>query len=129
AGRSAAFVFHTPHAASCRYVVRPTTGRRADEREGSEALEATAALPVGDGRFVGGELHVRGIHVVADDVLAERVLRQLRVRQQIAGAAQVGGQALRVAGVRAALGDGRQLQLVLDAVDAGRDEGGGREVG
>src|SRR5215217_8012932 len=117
AGRKLARTSHTPVCACCRYVVKPMTGRadvKPPERPGIwgfsrllalklEPLKATHPFPVGHRRIERGQFHTRIVEVVLDDVVAERLTRDLRFSEQRGGLGERGGQSLRAAGICIAL--------------------------
>src|SRR3954453_4462681 len=96
---------------------------------GLEPLEATEALPVGDGRVEGRELDAGVVEVVRDDLLAERLARDGAGAEQLGGVAEGRRHARLVGEVGVALVGRLELELVVDAVQAAGDERREREVG
>src|SRR3954447_11668562 len=98
-------------------------------RRGSEAFEATDALPVGHRRLERRELHACRVRIVGDDVVAERGPGDLALLEQVAGGGEGRRHARRVTGVRVP-GDRRlERELVLDPVQSRREQRGDRDVG
>src|SRR4051794_32122830 len=88
----------------------------------SEPLETTDPLPIGDRRVEGLEFDARVVQVVLDALGAEALLGARRVGEQLGGIAQVRRNARGIRAISVSLEDRLELELVLDAVQAARDE-------
>src|SRR5207302_10602289 len=89
---------------------------------------ATNALPVGDRRLERGQLEVGPMHVVIDDVAAEGGAGDLALGEQVFSRAHRMWNMWVVALVSAAFGRRLELQLRVQAMQAGGDHGGDSEM-
>src|ERR1700761_6478477 len=106
----------------CRLVAASPAIRLAPAAACSETLEATDALPVGDGGGVGVQLDAGGVEVVLDDVGAEGRLGDLALGEQVGCVAQAGRHPGLVRVVSVAGERGPERQLVLDAMEPAGDQ-------
>src|SRR5687767_4371730 len=123
---SAAGASQTPQRACSAYAVIPMTGRTATSLP---ALEEPLALVAGDDLVEEALLGARVVQVVVDDVVAERRARHRPLLERRDRLAQGVREALGVRLVRIPFERGRQLELVLDPVEPGREERGEAQVG
>src|SRR5438094_5057717 len=117
---SAAGSCQAPHAAASTYVVMPTTGL--------PTLEHPLALVVGHNGVEETLLRARVVQVVIDHLVAEQRARHRPVLEPVDRLSQRVREALDVGLVRVALECGPELELLLDSVQAGREERRERKV-
>src|SRR5256714_8504517 len=122
AGTRTASSSQAPNRARVRYVVTPTTGRAL------ATLEHPLALVARDDLVEEPLLDARVVEVVVDHVVSERGARERPLLEGGRRLAQRRGEPLRARLVRVAVGRRRQLELLLDPVQAGGEQHGEREV-
>src|SRR4051794_18398400 len=91
-------------------------------------LEVALELPPGHGLLELPALPVAGADVVVDELLAEELSRLLRLRELLRRRAERAGEGLRLRVVAVPRSLRRQGELLFDAVEAGGDRGGHRDV-
>src|SRR5258706_11490777 len=98
-------------------------------REASGALEATLQLPVGNATVVFELLPFGGVDVVVDHIAAESSPQHLRGAQRLGRLTQrLGDLAQPLAVIGVADESGLELELLLDAREASREQGSEGEV-